>query len=61
MSPSMPELVLRPALCLLGIPLGAGMPDFSSVSLRAVGVAILLPSLLLPVSTSRSDIDNDCE
>jgi hypothetical protein len=62
MSPSMrPELVLRPALCLLGIPLGVGIPDFSSVSLRAVGVATLLPSLLLPVSTSRSDMDNDCE
>jgi hypothetical protein len=56
-----PELILRPALCLRGIPLGVGMPDFSSVSLRAVGVAKLLPSLLLPVSDSRSDIDNDWE
>jgi len=56
-----PELVLRPALCLLGSPLGVGMPDFSSVSLRATGVATLLPSLLLPVSASRNDIDNDWE
>lgn len=59
--PSKPELVLRPALCLRGMPLGVGMPDFSSVSRRAVGVATLLPSLVLPVSTSRNDIDRDWE
>lgn len=59
--PSRPELVLRPPLCLLGIPLGVGMPDFSNVSLRAIGVATVLPSLLLPVSTSRNDMDNACE
>ena len=54
-----PELVLRPALCLLGMPLGIGMPDFSRVSRLANGVATLLPSLLLPVS-SRNKVDNGC-
>jgi hypothetical protein len=37
------------------------MPDFSMVSLRAIGVVTLLPSLLLPVSDSRSDIDKEWE
>lgn len=58
--PSMkPELVRRPALCRRGSPLGVGMPDFSMVNLLATGVAT--PSLLLPVSASRSDMDKDCE
>lgn len=54
-----PELVLRPALCLLGSPLGVGIPVLSMVNLRAIGVVTLLPSLLLPVSLSRRDMEND--
>lgn len=63
MSPlSIGVLVLRPALCRLGIPLGVGMPDFSIVSLRAIGVTTPLPSLWLPASLSllsRFDMDKD--
>ena len=54
-----PELVLRPALCRLGSPLGVGMPVLSMVRRRANGVVTLLPSLVLPASLSRSDIDSD--
>lgn len=54
-------LVLRPALCRLGSPLGVGMPVFSMVSLRPMGVVALLPSLVLPVSLSRRDMENELE
>ena len=56
-----PRLVLRPALCRRGIPLGVGMPDLSSVMRRATGVATLLLSLLLSASVSRSALDMDAE
>jgi hypothetical protein len=58
-----PRLVLRPALCRRGIPLGVGIPVLSSVMRRATGVATLLLSLLLSVSVSRSvfDMEAECE
>ena len=56
-SPSTPPLVLRPALCRLGSPLGVGMPVLSIVMRRASGVATLLPSLWLSVSPSRKEPD----
>lgn len=62
MSPSpSPELVLRPALCRRGIPLGVGMPDLSNVMRRAIGVAALLPSLWFSASASRIAFDTDAE
>jgi hypothetical protein len=54
-----PELVLRPALCLLGVgnPLGVGIPVLSTVLiLLAIGVATLLPSLMLSVSVSLNEL-----
>lgn len=59
--PNPEALILRPALCRLGSPLGVGMPVFSMVSLRPIGVVTLLPSLVLPISPSRSDMENELE
>jgi len=57
-----PRLVLRPALCRRGIPLGVGMPVLSSVIRRATGVATLLLSLLsASVSRKAFDMDAECE
>lgn len=61
MSPSIPELVLRPALCRLGSPLGVGIPDLSNVLRRAMGVTALLPSLRLSASASREELDIDTD
>ncbi len=52
-----PELILRPALCLLGNALGVGIPD-PKVSRRTNGVPTLLPSLVLPDSFSRNNVDS---
>jgi len=61
-NPKPDALILRPPLCRLGSPLGVGIPVvFSMVSLRPMGVATLLPSLVLPVSLSRSDMENDVD
>jgi hypothetical protein len=38
-----------------------GMPVFSNVRRRAMGVVTLLLSLLLPVSLPRRDMEKDCE
>jgi uncharacterized protein (DUF58 family) len=52
-----PELVLRPALCLLGNPLGVGIAVLSTVLiLLAMGVATLLPSLRVSVSVSLNEL-----
>ncbi len=67
MSPSPgPALVLRPALCRRGMPLGVGMLVFSNIMRRAaMDVAMLLPSPLLlellSASTSRTALDRDAE
>jgi hypothetical protein len=54
------ELVLLPALCLRGRPLGVGMPDLSIDMRRPTGVAELLPSLR-PSGSSRMAPDKDTE
>lgn len=62
MSLSMLVLVRRPVLSRRGKLLGMGIPVFSTnVRRRANGVVTLLPSLLLPVSLPRRDMENDCE
>ena len=43
----------------LGSPLGAGMPDLSSVMRRASGVAALLPSLCSASKSRPWEIDRD--
>lgn len=61
MSLSKPALVLRPALCRLGSPLGVGIPVLSMVSRRAIGVTALLPSLRLSLSASRKEPEMESE
>jgi hypothetical protein len=56
-----PKLVLRPALCRRGIPLGVGIPVLSSVIRRPTGVATLLLSLWLSASVSRRALDMEAE
>lgn len=60
--PCMPvsELILLPALCLRGMPLGVGIPDLSIDMRRPTGVAELLPSLR-PSGSSRMVLDKDRE
>lgn len=61
-NPNPDALILRPPLCRLGSPVGVGMPVFSIVSRRLVGVAKLLPSSPWPpVSPSRTDMENDMD